>query len=317
MLKIISTTIITLFLVLNAAGIETNVVAAQASQKSNSGGFGGFTGPDVPSLSIIRGDYFNKGVRTSDGRTDIPKLIAALKKINATDYMHLVWDEKHYPQAWNDFIKMAPEFQKANIKLWLYLTPPSEGVPDPFHGNYEQWAVECAKLAAKYPVIQGICIDDFNGNVAFFTPTYCKKIMASAHKIYPRLSLLVISYFGYEKTISKHIEQGAIDGVILPYIFPHKNHSETKTLFSQISSYRKFLDEMTQKSGYRNQMPLIVMIYASKFSASPDNPTPSYVKECIDIALSATRKGLANGVVTYGLPKDRIEYLNVGSSLYK
>ena len=32
--------------------------------------------------------------------------------------------------AWKDFQMMAPKFQRAKIGLWLYLTPPSEGVPD-------------------------------------------------------------------------------------------------------------------------------------------------------------------------------------------
>ena len=93
---------------------------------------GGFTGPDVPPLTPLLGDYVNVGVRTPENRTDINQLIRVLKEIGARDYLHLVWTEKRYPSAWEDFKLMAQEFQKANIRLWLYLTPPSEDVPEPF-----------------------------------------------------------------------------------------------------------------------------------------------------------------------------------------
>ena len=132
----------------------------------------GFTGPHVPSLTPLLGDYVNVGVRTPENRTDIDGLISKLQEMGTQDYMHLVWTEGSYPSAWQDFKLMAPQFQKANINLWLYLTPPSEGVPDPFGDDYVRWAIECAKLAKQYPVIKGICIDDFNAtvNIEKFTP---------------------------------------------------------------------------------------------------------------------------------------------------
>lgn len=277
----------------------------------------GFTGPDVPALAPMRGDYANIGVRTPENRTDRPRLLAALKEEGARDYMHLVWNEKLYPGAWQDFQLMAPEFETAGINLWLYLTPPSEGAPEPFGDDYVAWAVECAKVAKQYPVVKGICIDDFNENVAKFTPSYCREMMSAAHKIAPRLSFLVVGYFGYENTIAPHVEAGAVDGVIFPYFFPHKNLSDASKLRPQIETYRTWLDERAGEGGLSKKTPLIVMVYGVKHSMSADGPTPAYVKKCLEIGLEATREGLASGVVTYCLPKDNPEFVKSVAEVYR
>jgi hypothetical protein len=165
---------------------------------------GAFTGSGVPSLAPLLGDFVNEGVRTPENRTDIPRLLTELKKMGAQDYLHMVWNAKRgYPSAWQDFLIMAPEFQKAHIGLWLYLTPPArKDVPDPFGADYVRWAVECAKVAAQYPMVKGICIDDFNGAVKKFTPAYCRQMMTAAHKIAPQLAFMVVCYFGYEQAIA-------------------------------------------------------------------------------------------------------------------
>jgi hypothetical protein len=277
---------------------------------------GRFTGPEVPALTPLLGDYVNVGMRTPENRTDIARLLAVLKEMGAKDYMHLVWREKEYPSAWRDFQSMAPEFQKANINLWLYLTPPSEGVPDPFGGDYVRWASECAQVAKRYSAVKGICIDDFNGNVKKFTPAYCKQMMVEAHKTAPGLALLVVCYFGYQKTIAAHVEAGAIDGVIFPYFYPHKNLSDTMQLRPQIESYRKWLDQRVEMGGLSGKMPLVVMVYATKHSQSRDEPTPAYVKTCLEIGLETTRSGLTDGVVTYCLPKDKPAFVKSVSEVF-
>lgn len=304
-------------LVLHSEGKDLVQVAKERRKLKDSGRWGGFTGPGVPSLDPLLGDYVNIGTRTPQGRTDIPRLIGVLKKMNAKDYMHLIWKEKRYPFALHDFQLMAPEFQKTGIRLWLYLTPPSEGVPEPFGGDYVRWAVECAKIAQRFPIVTGICIDDFNGNVQTFTPSYCKNMMSQAHKIAPHLALLVVCYFGYEKAIAQHVEAGVIDGVIFPYFYPHKNHSDTTKLLPQIKSYREWLDNRTSHAVLSGKMPLIVMVYATKHSASPERPTAAYVKKCLDIGLMATQEGLADGVVTYCLPKNKPFFVKQVALAYK
>lgn len=278
---------------------------------------GGFTGAEVPPLVPLLGDYVNIGVRTPRQRTDVPRLLAVLKEIGARDYMHLVWQEKKYPFAWKDFQLMAPQFQKAGIGLWLYLTPPSEGVPEPFGGDYLRWATECANIAKQYPIVKGICIDDFNGNVRKFTPAYCKRMMREAHRTAPRLSLLVVCYFGYQKAIAPHVEAGAVDGVIFPYFYPHKNLSDTTKLLPQIRALREWLDERASAGGLTRKMPLVVMIYALRHSQSRDDPTAAYVRKCLEIGLDATANGLADGVVTYCLPKDRPPFVKGVAAAYK
>jgi hypothetical protein len=135
--------------VLRAQSAETSSVPVTHPAR------GGFTGSEVPAAPLMLGDYCLNGVRTSEGRTDVPRLIAVLRDMQVTDYMHLVWRERSYPHAWDDFQAMAPEFQKAGIRLWLYLTPPSETPPAPFGNDYVRWATECAALAKQYPIIQG------------------------------------------------------------------------------------------------------------------------------------------------------------------
>lgn len=277
----------------------------------------GFTGPEVPSLQPLLGDYVNVGVRTAENRTDINRLVDVLKEMGAKDYMHLVWQEKRYPGAWQDFQLMAARFQQEGIGLWLYLTPPSEGVPEPYGDDYIRWAAACAEVAREYSVVKGICIDDFNGNVNKFTPDYCKKMMGEAHKIAPHLAPLVVCYFGYQESIAPHVKAGAVDGVILPYFYPHKNLSDTSFLMPQIETYRNWLDEHTAAGGLAGKMPLVLMVYGTKHSASPDEPTPAYIGKCLEIGLDATDKGMVSGVVTYCLPKDKPDFVKSVAEVYK
>jgi hypothetical protein len=309
--------IIALIPFLADAGLTAS--APQKAAAAKAGQHGGFTGAAVPDFVPFLADYVAVGVRTGEGRTDIPKLMAALNKIGARDYLHLVWSKDLYPNSWEDFKLLAPEFRKAGLRLWLYLAPPSEPpAPEPFGHDYIRWAGECAKLAKEYPCVAGLCIDDFNGNVDKFTPGYCKDMMKAAHKIAPHLALLVTNYFGcYEDTMAEHVRAGAIDGVIFPYFLPQKNHSDTTLLKSQVETFRKWLDEQTRKGGFSKTMPLVVMIYATKHSQSSDLPTPAFIRKCLEIGLEATAKGLADGVCTYCLPKDKSEFTDAVAAVYK
>jgi len=310
--------IIVLILFLAAGGAPT-ISASQKDTAEKAGPRGGFTGPGVPAFVPMFGDYALIGVQTAEKRTDVPKLMAALKNMGARDYLHLVWSKNLYPNSWEDFKLLASEFQKAGLRLWLYLVPPSEPpVPEPFGLDYVRWASECAMLAKEYPCVAGLCIDDFNGNVDKFTPAYCKDMMNAAHKIAPHLALLVTNYFGcYEASMAEHVRTGAVDGVIFPYFLPQKNHSDATRLLSQIGTFRKWLDEQTGKGGFSKTMPLVVMIYATKHSQSSDLPTPAFIRKCLEIGLETTARGLADGVCTYCLPKDKPEFLDAVAAVYK
>jgi hypothetical protein len=279
----------------------------------------GFTGPGVPALPTILGDYASTGAQLENGRVDVPKLIDSLQQVGATDYFHLVWRDWVVPGGWEDFSIMAPQFDAAGIRLWLYLTPPASYSPDPFRGDYVRWASECALIAAQYPnTVAGIVIDDMGFNTNVFTADYCKQMMDAAHTVAPHLSLLAVAYWyqAYQSNIIPHVRAGAIDGVIAPYIFPHINHTETDSLATQIADFREYLDYQTEAGGLTEQMPLIPMIYATKFSEAPDSPTPEYVETCLNISANALRDGLVNGMTTYQLPKDNPLFLDAVGRVY-
>jgi len=312
-----------IFFVAFLAGCQSNpevhLKAGPRKEPERNALLGRFAGEGLPLFRPLLGDYANIGARTDEGRTDIPKLMAALQSMGAKDYLHLVWSKENYPSSWEDFKLLAPEFQKAGLRLWLYLTPPSEPpAPEPFGFDYVRWAEECAAVAAEFPCVAGLCIDDFNGNVDKFTPAYCRDMMRAARAIAPNLALLVTNYFGYyEGTMAEHIRTKAVDGVIFPYFYPQKNHSDTTQLWPQIEAYRRWLDEQTLKGKHAKKMPLVIMIYALKHSQSPDDPTPEFIKKCLEIGLEATTRGLADGVVTYCLLKDKPEFLEAAAAVYK
>jgi len=232
--------------------------------------------------------------------------------------MHLLWARPHQTEGWEDFRRLAPECQAAGIRLWLYLVPPSEPpAPEPFGSDYVRWAVECAGVAKAYPCVAGLCIDDFHDNVAFFTPAYCRKMMKAARETAPDLALLAVNYFGYHLTMAEHVRQGAVDGVIFPYFYPQRNHSDTDALPSQIEAFRHWLDEQAARGDLVRRIPLIVMVYATKHSQSSDAPGPAFVRRCLEIALEETGRGAADGAVTYGLPKDRPEFLAAVAAVYR
>jgi len=279
--------------------------------------------------SPLLGDYAPTGATTQPGnKVDPWGLMGALTTIHASDYMHLVWGNDEYRDAWNDFEPLAAQCQAAGMRLWLYLTTPSEEPePYPIGFNYVTWAIECAKVAANYPNVAGICIDDFCSNLSntppepSFTPDYCKQMMDEARAIAPNMKLLVVAYWDQMGSLAKHLESDVIDGVVFPYIRPHYDHTTTDTLMPQIEEFRTSLNKLTNSAGLCRRVSLVVMVYAQSYSLvtslhrSP--PTPDYVKACLRIGLDATRRGLADGVVTYCLPKSERTFVEAVAEVYE
>ena len=217
---------------------------------------------------------------------------------------------------------MAPQFQQAGIRLWLYLAPPSETVPDPYGSDYVTWATQCATIAKTYPCVAGLCIDDFcnTKNHTTFTTTHCQSMMTAAHAIDPQLSLLVTGYYTDQTTyFANYIKKGVVDGVIFPYYVRESNNNcftDTTSLKSEFSSYRTWLDTQTTAGGLTGKMPLITMVYASTLSFATDSPTPTYVSTCLTSGLQATASGSACGVCTYCLPKDQPAFVGAVAGVY-
>jgi hypothetical protein len=189
------------------------------------------------SPTFLRGVYGSKIIRP--GRTGIPRIdskatIAALAAAGVNTYSYLLCpDQAGNPgtsQAqWEDLPEFASRAAASGIEVYVYLVPPTEA-PEraylPFHWNYIGWASAIGQLAATYPAIKGIVIDDFaqntiaeRGTSFYFTPSYLARMMAAARAYAPGLALLPVFYYsdlvGPVAVFSSF--RTVISGVVFPY----------------------------------------------------------------------------------------------------
>ncbi|MBA7491016.1 hypothetical protein ES702_01560 [subsurface metagenome] len=270
--------------------------------------------PPPPKLEIpVLGDYTNQGVRHGiTGRTMIPQLMSALKQMGVRDYMHNVWKYSH---MWDDFKLLAPECQKAGIRLWLYNVPPSEPpAPKPFEQDYIRWAREVALLMVKYPVIQGMLMDDFNGNTSYFTIAKCQQIIDAGRAIAPNFKFIPVAYMGHDSIyrLEPHIQAGVCDALLLVYWWPWKDPLKTDALRPQIEEYRAWIDRHSPN----RRVPFLPFIVAWRGGGRKE-PTPAYVQKALQICMTAYKDGLIEGMATYVLPKDNPEFIEAMASVYK
>jgi len=233
---------------------------------------------------IIIGDY-NLELRGKNGRLDAISLIERLKDIKANTYAYLIW---HSPYDWDDLCNaFMPLAQKEGIDVIVYLTPPSEPPPPkPYEYDYIKWAQAIGELSIRYPNLTGIAIDDFNYNTGFFTKNYLREIKSSAKSINPSLKLFTVSYY---RDITDKFPFGNE---------PNIDTTTTSTLAPQVRAVRTTLG---------NELSLIIMIYASKLSSAPIPPDSKYLRETVKISLDLIREGIADGIITYCLPKENKE----------
>jgi len=222
------------YLTNNPANSSIDLVITQATPGTNS------PSPPVPLLTgPIYADYdteIREPVARADvyGHIDTPRLIQRLKDGNMKTYAFLV---KHQVTDWNDFrLEFLPAAQTAGIKVWLYLTPPSEVTPEPFRDDFITWAAEAGKLSRQYPALTGLAIDDFVGTnlkdvftPEYFSPEYVGRMVAAAHQFGSNLMFLPVVY---DASVSlppslpvNYISPGFADlygpfcsGLIFPYI---------------------------------------------------------------------------------------------------
>lgn len=242
---------------------------------------------------IIIGDY-DLELRDNKGRLDAISLIERLKDLRVNTYAYLIW---HSNYDWDDLVDaFMPLAQKEGINVIVYLVPPSEPPsPKPYEYDYIKWAEAIGELSKRYPNVIGIAIDDFNYNTSFFTKTYLKEIKTKATNINPSLKLFTVSY--YRDITDKFLDQyrDVIDGVIFPFRNePNIDTTTTSTLDPQVRAVRATLGD---------NLSLIIMIYASRLSSAPVPPNARYLEETIKTSLDLIREGIADGVITYCLPK--------------
>lgn len=173
-----------------------------------------------PSRFALHLADYDAELRQADQRVDIPGLAGRLKELGATAYYWLIW---HAPTDWDDLKLFLPAAAQANIEVWAYLVPPSEGpaggypASEPFKLDYPRWAEELARLSQLHTNLVGWVIDDFYANRKLFTPAYVRQLQTTAKAINPNFIFRPLMYF--PEITSQFVKeyQPVIDGVVVAY----------------------------------------------------------------------------------------------------
>lgn len=229
---------------------------------------------------------------------DTPQMIHHLKDLKVNTYFYLVW---HQPSDWDDLRnEFLPAAQKAGIRVWVYLVPPSETAihsPEPYGKDYVAWARAVARLSLRYPNLQGIVMDDFSENLSFFTPAVLKAIKDAGKKENPSFQFLPQIYYPYITDGLLKAYRPYFDGVVMSFRDDQfRNTQKIDRLVDQIDT----MQARTRKVG----LPFILMLYTSKLSATPASPSVSYVEGALKLALHRLKLRQIQGVVTYLLQKE-------------
>lgn len=187
------------YLTNNAANSSIDLVITQASPATNS--------PPPPITHLqgpIYADYdweIRETTNRADGyaHVDTPTMIARLLQGNMKTYAFLV---KHQVTDWNDLrLEFLPAAQAVGMKVWLYVTPPSEVSPEPFRDDFITWAAEAGKLAQQYTNLVGFAIDDFVGTnlkptftPEYYSPDYVARMIAAMHQYSTNMMFLPVVY---------------------------------------------------------------------------------------------------------------------------
>jgi hypothetical protein len=251
----------------------------------------------------IFGDYggeLREGKPRADGihHVDTPRLIAKLKELKVNTYYFLIW---HEASDWDDLRKeFLPAAEKEKLDVWAYLVPPSEAKvrkSEPFGTNYPAWFRAVGELSRNFPHLKGIVIDDFNDNLSFFKPAYLQQMRLAGWKANPRLQFYPQVYYPtINHTFIKNY-QPFIDGIVLAFRDGHyRNTQRIDHLIHQINEVQSIL--------HQHHLPFILMIYASRLSATPANPSPSYIEGILKIAVERLMLKQIQGLITYILVKE-------------
>ena len=164
---------------------------------------------------------YNNEIRTSDGRLDIPQMIARLSQLKVDTYFYLIWHSMH---DWEDLKLFLPEAREAGIDIWVYLVPPSESPPlygtrysEPFRLDYVRWGEEIAKLSLEHPNLTAWVIDDFYSNRSVYTPEYVGTMTSRSRLWNPSMKFLPLMYYYQIDREFVSLFKDVIDGVVSAY----------------------------------------------------------------------------------------------------
>ena len=238
-------------------------------------------------ISLYAGMIYDK-----DGNPDIEKTIKIIKDLGANCYTYLI---AYHPEKELEFLpKFLEKAEKENLEVWVYTVPPSEAPIGrdkpinerkypPFDMDYLKWAEAIAKISCEYPNLTLWMIDDFDGNLNFFTIEYTKKIYEKTKEINPKLLFGVCVYYN---SINDFVNKGYLpffDAVLWGYqhsyyLWPECGIS-AKSLPVEINTYYKLCPGKI----------LIPCIYFTPHSSWPkERPTKEYLEEAMKIAFEQT-----------------------------
>lgn len=235
-----------------------------------------------------------------DGYThvDTPQTIRRLQDLGVNTYFYLIW---HSPSDWDDLRReFLPAAAKAGIDVWVYLVPPSEARErrsEPYGTDYVAWMRAIAHLSRSFPNLKGMVMDDFNHNLSVFTPEYVKQIRTAGQRTNPGIRFYPQIYHTAIRPSLLQRYRGLFDGIVMTYRDGiYRNTQRTQRLQQQITQTSRLLK--------REKLPFVLMVHASKLSATPANPTARYVDETLRTGLRHLAQGELQGVVTYALQKN-------------
>ena len=224
----------------SAVAALTLVAASLGSIGCSSAGSGETTSDDTADVDTWTHDvYADYGgvLRRADGHVDTPATLQRLRALHVTSYAFLVWGWRYKTPARyaTDFDDLANDFlpaaQQAGIDVWAYLPSPEEMsmyAPPPCRTDYTCWGDKLGALAARYPALKEIVIDDFfsKPNAAKLTPDVAEAARAAARQHTKAIGLMPIAYFTNAlHGLLQDDYSGAIDGVI--FVNVHKTLDDT------------------------------------------------------------------------------------------
>lgn len=246
--------------------------------------------------------------RKTDGRVDVEKLVDELVEVGANTYSFCIHAQR---TDWDDLKLILPRTRAKGIRVWASIVPPSESPPrtkayaEPFRLDYNQWAVEFAKLSLRETNLVAWSIDDFTHNLKVYTPAYVTNMLELQRRINPRLAFAPCCYFPAITPQFVTNYCSLIDGILFPY-----RHESAGANLKDASLVETELNKIKELIG--PWVPVILDIYASAHSKLGAT-TPEYVKE----AMIAGRRA-ANGVMIYRHqdPKANAEKFEIVKELF-
>lgn len=154
-----------------------------------------------------------------DGAPDVDATLAHLQRLGVNVYTYLIASRSAQELA--ALAEFCQKAEKIGIEVWVYLVPPSEAPVNrdrpiserrypPFDMDYLKWSEAVARTSLDHPNLTLWMIDDFDGNLRFFTLDYTRQIYEQSKSINPRLLFGVCVY---HESLPSFIKAGYLDYV--------------------------------------------------------------------------------------------------------